>query len=588
MKRTHTCGELTKKNLQKEAVLCGWVQSRRDHGGLIFVDLRDRYGITQVVFDPSHNKQAHEAAQHLGREWVLQVTGHVRLRPQGMANANLVTGEIEVVSDHLEILNQSDVPPIEVEDKIETSEDLRLRYRYIDMRRPIMQKRMMLRYKTAQAVREYFAGQNFIEIETPFLVKTTPGGARVFKVPSRVHPGKTYTLPESPQIYKQLLMVAGYDRYFQLVKCLRDEDLRADRQPEFTQIDVEMSFVDEEDVQAVTEGMIKHIFKKILGVEVKLPLPRITYHDAMSKYGSDKPDLRFGLELVDVSKIVEHSDFSIFKSVIGKEGKVFCLNAKGAGKFTRTEIEELIELAKTYKLPGLAWMKVTGKNVLESSIVKYFQSNIQAQLIEATKAAEGDLLLFAADQYETAATGLGQVRLAVGKKLGLIKKEMNFCWVTDFPLYEWNEEANGWQARHHIFTHPKQEDMNKLEEKPKEVRGKMYDLILNGVELGGGSIRIHRKDVQTRVCQVIGLSYEEAEKKYDFLLNAFKYGAPPHGGIALGFDRLIALMCGLNDIREVIAFPRNKAAENPMDGSPQEWTPEFLKELHLKLDIVKK
>jgi len=469
MKRTHTCGELTKKNLQKEAVLCGWVQSRRDHGGLIFVDLRDRYGITQVVFDPSHNKQAHEAAQHLGREWVLQVTGHVRLRPQGMTNKNLVTGEIEVISDHLEILNQSDVPPIEVEDKIETSEDLRLRYRYIDMRRPIMQQRMMLRYKTAQAVREYFAGQNFIEIETPFLVKTTPGGARVFKVPSRVHPGKTYTLPESPQIYKQLLMVAGYDRYFQLVKCLRDEDLRADRQPEFTQIDVEMSFVDEEDVQAVIEGMIKHIFKKILGVDVKLPLPRITYHDAMNKYGSDKPDLRFGLELVDVSKIVEHSDFSIFKSVIGKEGKVFCLNAKGAAKFTRTEIEELIELAKTYKLPGLAWMKVTGKNVLESSIVKYFQSNIQAQLIEATKAEEGDLLLFAADQYETAATGLGQVRLAVGKKLGLIKKEMNFCWVTDFPLYEWNEEANGWQARHHIFTHPKQEDMNKLEEKPKEV-----------------------------------------------------------------------------------------------------------------------
>jgi aspartyl-tRNA synthetase len=428
-----------------------------------------------------------------------------------------------------------------------------------------------------------------MEIETPILQRTTPGGARVFKVPSRVHPGKFFALPESLQIYKQLLMVSGCDRYFQLARCLRDEDLRADRQPEFTQIDLEMSFADEKDVQTIVEGLIKTMFKKVLNVEVKTPFPRMTFHDAMTKYGSDKPDLRFGLEFVDVSEIVKHSDFSVFKGVIDKKGKVFCLNAKGAGKFTRTEIEELIEIAKLYKLPGLAWMKVTGKNMLESSVVKYFSQPVQAQLITATNAQEGDLLLFAADQFEKAANALGQVRLHVGKKLNLIKEEeYNFLWIVDFPLYEWNDENNSWQARHHIFTSPKEEDMDKLESAPGEVRAKAYDVILNGVELGGGSIRIHRKDVQARVLHVIGLEYEEAEKRFDFLMRAFKYGAPPHGGIALGFDRLVALMCGLNDIREAIAFPRNKASENPLDGSPQDWTEDFLKELKLKSDIVKK
>jgi len=588
MKRTHTCGELTKKDLQKEVTLCGWVQTRRDHGGVIFVDLRDRYGITQVVFDPSHNKIPHEKAEHLGREWVLQVTGHVRTRPEGMANPKMSTGEIELISDHLEILNQSDVPPIEVEDRIEAGEDVRLKYRYIDLRRPIMQKRLQIRHKAAQATREYLSSQNFMEIETPMLVKTTPGGARVFKTPSRVHPGKFFSLPESPQIYKQLLMVAGVDRYFSLPKCLRDEDLRADRQPEFTQIDLEMSFVEEKDVQELVEGLMKNIFKKVHNVDLKTPFTRITFHDAMSKYGSDKPDLRFELELKDVTEIVKHSEFGVFKSVADKNGKIFCLNAKGAAKFSRTEIEVLIKLAQTYKLPGLAWMKVSGKNVLESNIVKFFQSNIQAQLIEAVKAEEGDLLLFAADEFEKAAIALGHVRLHIGKKLGLIKDEWNFCWVVDWPLYEWNEEANSWEARHHIFTHPKDEDVGKLAEKPGEVKAKAYDIVLNGVELGGGSIRIHRKDLQAKVCQVIGLSYEEAEQRFDFLLNAFRYGAPPHGGIAIGFDRLSALLSGVSDIREVIAFPRNKATENPMDGSPQEWTPEFLKELHLKTDIVKK
>ena len=589
MKRTHTCGEITKKELQKEVSLCGWVQTRRDHGGLVFIDLRDRYGITQVVFDPSHNKEAHTTAEKIGREWVLSVTGHVRPRPEGMTNPKLITGEIEVIADHLDILNISETPPFEVDDRQQVAEDLRLQYRYLDLRKPVMQYRLMTRHKAAQAAREYLTTQNFMEIETPILQKTTPGGARVFKVPSRVHPGKFYALPESPQIYKQLLMASGMDRYFQIPKCLRDEDLRADRQPEFTQIDLEMSFAEEKDVQDIVEGMLKHIFKKALGQDRQTPFPRITFNEAMSKYGSDKPDLRFGLEFIDATEICKHSDFNVFKSVADKKGKIFCLNAKKAGSFTRTEIEELIAIAKTYKLPGLAWMKTAGKNVLESNIVKFFQPNIQAQLIEATNAEEGDLLLFAADEFEKAANALGQVRLHIGKKLGLIKEgEHKFCWVVDFPAFEWNEEINGWQARHHIFTHPKEEDMDKLESAPGEVRAKAYDIVLNGWEIGGGSIRIHRKDVQTRVLHVIGLEYEEAEKRFDFLINAFKYGAPPHGGIAIGFDRLVSLMCGITDIREVIAFPRNKAAENPLDGSPQEWTPEFLKELHLKLDIVKK
>ncbi|MBW2970372.1 aspartate--tRNA ligase [Candidatus Woesearchaeota archaeon] len=588
MKRTHTCGELTKKDLQKEAVLCGWVYTRRDHGGKIFIDLRDRYGITQVVLDPSHNKQAHEAAQHLGREWVVQVTGHIRLRPEGMTNPNLKTGEIELLTDSLQVLSQAETPPFEIDDRNLPSEELRLTHRYLDLRRPTMQQRLLTRHKAAQAAREYLTSQNFMEIETPILVRTTPGGARVFKTPSRVHPGKFFALPESPQTYKQLLMIAGFDRYFQLPKCLRDEDLRADRQPEFTQIDLEMSFIDEKDVQDIIEGMLKQIFKKTLNTEIQTPFPRITYHEAMSKYGSDKPDLRFGLEFIDVTDIVKHSDFNVFKATADKKGKIFCLKVPGGAKFTRTEIDQLTEIAKLYKLPGVAWIKITGKNVMEGTIVKFLQQNIQAQLTTATNAEENDLLVFAAEQFEKAANALGQVRLHIAQKLGLITNEYKFCWITDFPLYEWNEETGNWQAKHHIFTSPKEEDMNKLETSPGEVRAKAYDVVLNGVELGGGSIRIHNKETQTRVCKVIGLEYEEVEKTFDFLLKAFKFGVPPHGGIALGFDRLVALMCGLNDIREVIAFPRDKATTNPMDGSPQEWTPEFLKELHLKLDIVKK
>jgi len=588
MKRTHTCGQLTKKDLTKEATLCGWVATRRDHGGLVFIDLRDRYGITQIVFDPSHNKEAHKSAEHIGREWVLQVRGHIRMRPEGMTNTKLVTGEIELLADHVDVLNQSETPPFEIDDRNPAAEDLRLKYRYLDLRRPIMQQHIHMRHLSAQAVREYLTGQSFMEIETPILVKTTPGGARVFKAPSRVHPGKFFSLPESPQIYKQLLMVAGCDRYFQLARCMRDEDLRSDRQPEFTQIDLEMSFVDQEDVQAIIEGLLKHLFKKVLNVDIKTPFPRMAFHHAVSTYGSDKPDLRFGLEFTEISEIVKHADFGVFKSVIDKKGKVFCLNAPGCSTFTRTEIEELIDIAKTHKLGGLAYMKVTGGK-LESNIAKYFKDTIQAQLIAATKAKEGDLLLFAADDYEKAATALGQVRLHLGKKLKLIKEgTYQFTWMVDFPLYEKTEDGTGWQARHHIFTHPRDQDLDKLETDPGLVLGKLYDCVLNGVELGSGSIRIHRKELQERVLKVIGLTFEQAQKRFDFLLEAFKYGAPPHGGIALGFDRLVTLMGSMNDIREFIAFPRNKSTENPLDGSPQDWTPEFLKELSMKLDVVQK
>ena len=585
MMRTHTCGELTKKDLGKEATLCGWVHVRRDHGGIIFIDLRDRHGITQVVFDPSHNKEAHKASEHLGREWVMKIAGHVRMRPEGMANPKMHTGGVEVLVDSMVILNKAEVPPIEVDDRASASEELRLKYRYLDLRRPIMQQRLHLRHRAAQAAREYLSDQGFMEIETPMLVKTTPGGARVFKVPSRSHPGKFFSLPESPQIYKQLLMVAGCDRYFQIARCLRDEDLRMDRQPEFTQIDLEMSFVDMDDVLAIGEGALKHMFKKVLNLDVKTPFQRITFHDAMRTYGSDKPDLRFGLEFVDVTQIAAKSDFGIFKSVVGKKGHVFCLRVPDAAKFSRTEIEELIEIAKLHKLAGLAYMKVAGAK-LDSNIAKYFAEPLQQELIKETKAKDGDLLLFSAEEFEKAANALGQVRLHLGKKLNLIKEgEWKFCWIVDFPMYEWNEELNAWQARHHIFTRPKDEDLEKLETDPASVRGKLYDVVLNGVELSSGSIRIHEKALQERVLKVIGLTYEQATKRFDFLLEAFKYGAPPHGGMALGFDRLVALMGGHNDIREFIAFPRNKATEDPLDGSPQEWTEEFLRDLKLKVDL---
>ncbi|MBI4450635.1 aspartate--tRNA ligase [Candidatus Woesearchaeota archaeon] len=589
MLRTHTCGELTKKHLKAETTLAGWVQSRRDHGGIIFIDLRDRYGLTQVVFDPTHNKEVHAGAEHIGREWVLQVVGHVRERKEGQQNPKLPTGEIEVIADHLEILNVAETPLLEVDDRIDATEEMRMKYRYLDLRRPVMQQRLKLRHMAAQAARNYLSSQNFLEIETPLLGRYTPGGARNYLVPSRTQAGKMYALPESPQVYKQLLMVAGCDRYFQIARCLRDEDLRIDRQPEFTQIDIEMSFVKESDVMTTVEGLMSHLFQTVLDKTVQMPFKRITFHEAMSRYGSDKPDVRFQLELTDTTEACSHSDFNVFKSVIAKGGVVYCLNVPGCAKFTRTEIEELEALAITHHLKGLAWAKMGKAGSMESSIAKYFSNEVQQKIIAKTSAKEGDLLLFAAENFIRATTALGQVRLFLGKKLKLYnEEEFGFIWVTDFPAFEWNEEEQKWQATHHIFTAPKQEDLQYLETEPGKVRSDAYDLAMNGVEIAGGSIRIHRKEVQTRCLKVIGLSYEEAEKKFDFLLNAFKYGAPPHGGIAVGFDRFCAMLAGISDIREVIAFPKNKAAQGLLEGSPGDVSERQLKELHIKFDIAKK
>jgi aspartyl-tRNA synthetase len=581
MYRTHTCGELSAESIGKVVKLAGWTNSRRDHGGVIFIDLRDRYGFTQIVFDPSHDKIVHSDAEKIGREFVLNVTGTVRHRPEGMSNPKLKTGEIEVLVDELTIISKSKVPPIEIDDRIDAGEDMRLKYRYLDLRRPRMQQLLMTRHKAAQAAREYFAENGFIEIETPLLIRSTPEGARDYVVPSRVSPGKFYALPQSPQLYKQILMVAGMDRYFQLARCLRDEDLRADRQPEHTQMDLEMSFVTAEDIRALVEGLYKHLFKKVLGQNIKTPFPVIKYKDSMSKYGIDKPDLRFGMELVDVSDIVKKSDFKVFAEM----EQIKCLVADK--DFSRNEIDALIEWAKANGAKGLAWMRVTEKGV-ESSIVKYFSEDLQKQIVERTKAKAGSVIFFVADKPKAVAEVLSKLRLELGKKLKLIDEtQFNFCWVVDFPLFEWNDEENNWQPAHHMFTMPKKEHFEFIEKSPEKVEGDLYDLVLNGVELGSGSIRITDVELQERVMNRVGFKKEDAEKRFGFLLEAFEYGAPPHGGMGLGFDRTVALMCGFNDIREVIAFPKNKKAENPMDGSPNEIEDKQLKELHIKTEKIK-
>ena len=586
MKRNHTCGELTAKNIGQETALCGWVSSRRDHGGVIFIDLRDRYGFTQIVFNPENDETMKEANK-LRREDVIKITGTVRSRPKGMENPKMVTGEIEVLVNDLEILNKAETPPIEVEDRIVANEDLRLKYRYLDLRRPIMQKQLILRHNVTQAAREFLNSNNFLEIETPMLIRSTPEGARDYIVPSRINPGTAYSLPQSPQLYKQILMVSGMDRYYQIARCLRDEDLRADRQPEFTQIDIEMSFVDEDDIYHIGDGLMKHIFKKTLNIDLKTPFPRIPYTEAIERFGTDKPDLRYGMELVNVTEIVKNSDFSVFKVAIEEGGQVKCINAKGCAKFTRKDIEELTEFVKQYKAKGLAWAKII-EGKMESSIVKYFSEDIQNQIKKLTEARNDDLLLFVADNPKIVTESLGNLRKEIAKRLNLLDaKDFKFCWVMDFPLFEWNEEENRWDAAHHIFTMPKAEHLEYLDTDPGKVKATCYDLVLNGIELASGSIRIHRQDIQERVMKVIGLTHEDAMKKFGFLLEAFKYGAPPHGGFAPGLDRLVALMCGFNDIREVMAFPKNKNAECPMDGCPTKVEEKTLRELKIKFDVKK-
>ncbi len=582
LKRTNTCGELTKKDIKKEVVLNGWTHSSRDHGGIIFIDLRDRYGLTQIVFDPKHDKKTHSIAEQLRREDVIAIKGKVRYRGKNLENPNLKTGEIEILVDELEVLSKADVPPLEIEDRVEANEDMRLKYRYLDLRRPKMQKHLLIRHNAAQAAREYLNKNNFLEIETPILVRATPEGARDYIVPSRINPGKFYALPQSPQLYKQLLMVSGFDRYYQIARCLRDEDLRADRQPEHTQIDLEMSFVNAEDVINLVEGLYKYMMKKVLNIDIKYSFPKISHKEAMEKYGSDKPDLRFGLEFVDVTEITKKSDFQVFN----KAEKIKCINPED--KFSRNEIDDLINFAISVGSKGLAWMRVTDKG-LESSIVKFFNAELQKKLIEKTKAKKGSILFFVADKEKNANEILSKIRVEAAKRLKLIKEnDFRFCWVVDFPLFEWNEDENKWQPSHHIFTAPKKEHLGLIENDPGKVYADLYDLVLNGIELGSGSIRETNTATQEKLMKVIGLTGEEARKKFGFLMDAFKYGVPPHGGMGLGFDRIVALMCGYNDIREVIAFPKNKDAECPMDGSPSEVEEKQLKELNIKVDMVKK
>ncbi|MBI2657915.1 aspartate--tRNA ligase [Candidatus Woesearchaeota archaeon] len=588
MKRTHTCGELSDKDINKKVVLAGWCSTRRDHGGVIFIDLRDRYGITQIVFDPSSNIESHKAAENLRREDVAVVEGIVRKRPSGMENERVITGKIEVLISKILDVNKAQTPPLEVEDRIEATEETRLKYRYLDLRRPKMQKQLMFRHNLAVAVREYLNQHGFVEIETPMLIKTTPEGARDYLVPSRIHPGKFYSLPQSPQIYKQILMIAGFDRYYQLARCLRDEDLRADRQPEHTQIDLEMSFADAEDIFHLTEGLIKHVFRKLLDKDIKTPFKRLAYHDAMERFCTDKPDTRFGMESCTVTDIAKDSEFKVFLDVIKKGSIVKVLNAEGCGeKLSRSQIDELIEFAKQNGAQGLAWMKVT-KEGLESNIAKFFHEKVQKQLLERTKAKPNDLLLFAADSPKIANDVLSKIRLKLAGSLGLIKEnDFEFCFVTDFPMFEWSEDEQRWDFAHNPFTMPKEEYWKSLEKDPIKVISYQYDFVMNGSELFSGSVRNNIPELQMNTFKVTGMSEPEIKEKFGFLLEAYKYGAPRHAGFGLGFDRLASLMQGIHDIREVIAFPKNKSAENPMDGSPNEASEKQMQELHIKLDFVK-
>ncbi len=587
MKRTHTCGELTAKDVNKKVILAGWCATRRDHGGVIFIDLRDRYGITQIVFDPSNNIESHKAAESLRREDVLIVEGSVRNRPQGMANDRMHTGEIEILVSKIISTNRAQTPPIEIDDRLEASEETRLKYRYLDLRKPKMQKQLMFRYKIAMAIREYLTKENFIEIETPMLIKTTPEGARDYLVPSRIHAGKFYSLPQSPQIYKQILMIAGFDRYYQFARCLRDEDLREDRQPEHTQVDLEMSFAEVDDILHLTEGLMKHVFRAVLNRDIKTPFKRFTYHDAVEKYCTDKPDIRFGMECCTVTDIAKNSEFKVFLDVIKKNGIVKVLNAEECGeKLSRNQIDELIEFAKQNGALGLAWMRVT-KNGLESNIAKFFPAEIQKKLTEKIKAKPGDLLLFAADNEKVVNTVLSRLRLKLGKELGMIKDEFDFCFVTDFPMFDWNEDEQKWDFAHNPFTMPREEYLQYLDSDPGKVVSYQYDFVANGTELFSGSVRNTIPELQEKTFKVTGMPAEEVHERFGFLLEAYKYGAPSHAGFGLGFDRLSALMQGMHDIREVIAFPKNKSAENPMDGSPSEASEKQLQELHIKLDFVK-
>ncbi len=582
--RTHTCGELTEQNIGENVVLNGWVDRRRDLGGLIFIWLRDRYGITQIVFEPDINKDSYELAKKLRSEFVISVEGKVRKRPYDAINRDLETGKIDVLADQLIILNEAETPPFAIKDETDAFEDLRLKYRYLDLRRPALQKVLLLRHKMYQIVRKYFDENNFVEVETPVLMKSTPEGARDYLVPSRVHKGKFYALPQSPQQYKQLLMVSGFDRYFQIVKCFRDEDLRADRQPEFTQIDVEMSFITKEEVFSVVERLMKILFKEIWNIDLSLPLKRLSYEEAMNKYGSDKPDLRFVMELHQLNEIFSKSEFKVFKDIIDSNGVVTGMVAPGCASFSRNQIDGLTDFVKKLGAKGMVWFKVTEESI-DSPTTKFLSEEEKKNLVSELRAKPNDLILILAGERNSTLNQLGSLRLELAKRLELIKSETppSLLWVTDFPLFEYDEETKRFYAMHHPFTSPKMEEIDLLEKDPGKIKAQAYDLVLNGSEIAGGSIRIHNSDLQARMFKALGISGEEAQQKFGFLMNAFKYGAPPHGGIAFGFDRMIMLFAGVDSIRDTIAFPKTASAVSLMDECPSPVSGEQLKELHIKL-----
>ncbi len=549
------------------------------------MDLRDRYGVVQVVFNPDIDPQVHAKAHSIRGEYVIAAHGKVALRPQGTENPRLATGEIEVMAHELKILNESKTPPFPIENEAEVAENVRLRYRYLDLRRRRLQENLILRHRVSKVARDYLSSQGFLEIETPFLTRSTPEGARDYLVPSRLTPGGFYALPQSPQLFKQLLMISGFDRYFQIVKCFRDEDLRADRQPEFTQIDVEMSFVGAEDVQECMEGMLETIFSEILGVELKRPFPKMSYQDAISRYGSDRPDIRFGMELVDVTDLVSRSQFQVFNQMLDRGGIVKGMNVKGGGGRSRKEIDGLVEVAKVYGAGGLAWIKVEAEGCT-SPIDKFFRPEDLQEITIRMEGEHGDLLIFVADRAKVVHETLGHLRLHLAREMGLIKEgTYQFLWVVDFPLLEYDEEQGRYAAVHHPFTAPKDEDVAQLKDAPLEVRAKAYDIVLNGAEIGGGSIRNHRGNIQSLIFDILGIGPEEAEEKFGFLLEALDYGAPPHGGIAFGFDRLVMLLCGAESIREVIPFPKTQKATCLLTGAPTKVDIEQLKELHLDIKI---